>query len=235
MPDQPQIVTGADVEAAAECKHLVLRGRRCTCASENNRNILSWPSGPVPLLAPWARWLLAWPESSITRGDAGQLEVRRDRAHPATVIRACGRDSVVVDDEGLWPAVFPTVEIASAAARCRQLLRRYARSADVFRDEPCWLSPKVHVKEGGGRPVAELVVGLRLAEAMGQPPSPRRHQRKVLAYRASFLVFNGHMPLNGTVDHACYQPICVCPSHLDDVTEEENQDRALMRFRVENN
>lgn len=54
--------------------------------------------------------------------------------------------------------------------------------------------------------------------------------RKVLSYRVAFFLTKGSWP-EGVIDHLCSNPLCCNPSHLEDVSNEENMARMATRGR----
>lgn len=42
------------------------------------------------------------------------------------------------------------------------------------------------------------------------------------AHRASFFIFNGYLTKGLTIDHKCFNTICVNPKHLREISEREN-------------
>lgn len=124
--------------------------------------------------------------------------------------------STVIAGDGRWPTSWPTSELAAIVAGMRHRLEALPRSRDTFRGEPCWLVPPQP-----GERYPRLNVSRQIAAAMGLAIGESR-RKKAKAHRISFFVFNGHRPVAGTVDHACRRKYCVNPTHLDDVTEEQN-------------
>jgi hypothetical protein len=52
-------------------------------------------------------------------------------------------------------------------------------------------------------------------------------RRKWYAHRASYALHKGEIPDGLEIDHLCHKPLCVNPEHLEAVTRDENQRRAL--------
>lgn len=46
------------------------------------------------------------------------------------------------------------------------------------------------------------------------------------AHRLSYFFFKGHLTKGLTIDHLCGNPLCVNPSHLEEVTQKENNHRS---------
>lgn len=53
--------------------------------------------------------------------------------------------------------------------------------------------------------------------------------KATLAHRVAYAVFNGEIPTGLTIDHTCYNTLCVNPAHLDLVTNKENNRRRALR------
>lgn len=51
------------------------------------------------------------------------------------------------------------------------------------------------------------------------------HGRKVYLHRLSYETFRGPIPAGLVIDHLCFNPICMRPSHLEVVTAGENVSR----------
>lgn len=51
--------------------------------------------------------------------------------------------------------------------------------------------------------------------------------RAVSAHRYSFMLHKGYLPEE--IDHTCFNPACVNPDHLDDVTHDENMKRSDLK------
>ena len=63
-------------------------------------------------------------------------------------------------------------------------------------------------------------------------PKARVRGRSVLGHRLVYEQEVGPIPFGYEVDHLCFTPACVRPDHLEAVTPEENQRRAIERRRV---
>lgn len=60
----------------------------------------------------------------------------------------------------------------------------------------------------------------------------RHHGRMWYAHRAAYDVFVGAIPTGCEIDHLCRNTFCVNPAHLEPVTPEENQRRAIAARRA---
>lgn len=60
--------------------------------------------------------------------------------------------------------------------------------------------------------------------------------RRRQAHRVAHEVWIGPIPTGHEVDHLCFRPLCINPDHLEAVTPEENNRRALVagRFHLPN-
>lgn len=58
--------------------------------------------------------------------------------------------------------------------------------------------------------------------------------RQQMAYRASYQMFRGAIPLGLVLDHVCRVPRCVNPWHLDAVTQKENLRRSPLTVGSKN-
>jgi len=59
-------------------------------------------------------------------------------------------------------------------------------------------------------------------------------ERRVLAHRFAYELFEGPIPDGLTLDHLCETPACVRPEHLEPVTNAENVRRRHARRRLRN-
>lgn len=54
----------------------------------------------------------------------------------------------------------------------------------------------------------------------------RVHGKQYLVHRLSYVLHGGTIPSGDTVDHLCFNKVCVNPAHLDTCSLRENQRRA---------
>jgi hypothetical protein len=95
------------------------------------------------------------------------------------------------------------------------LMARFNRFVEVQADG-CWLWTG-HVHKGG---YGQITV--------------RRHSKdkSYRAHRLAYELYKGPIPEGLTLDHLCYNILCVNPEHLEPVTSEENIKRAAMRRKI---
>jgi hypothetical protein len=115
------------------------------------------------------------------------------------------------------------VQETSAAWRfapSRIIADRFARNVVIDRESGCWVwtGAKDH---GSNNTVLYGIFG------NSKSPSPR------LAHRAAYVFAIGPIPRGLTIDHLCFNALCVNPQHLEAVTLKENQRRAWERRKQE--
>lgn len=59
----------------------------------------------------------------------------------------------------------------------------------------------------------------------------KRHRSSMWAHRISYAVFIGDIAENMHIDHKCRNPICIRPSHLQQITPIENNQLVFLRKR----
>jgi len=80
----------------------------------------------------------------------------------------------------------------------------------------------------------ELIVGMEsgcwewTANRAGSYGQVKVGGRPLVAHRVSYELFTGPVPAGLVLDHKCRNRICVNPRHLEPVTTQENNRRALM-------
>lgn len=133
------------------------------------------------------------------------------------------------------------VEGCAKAARVRHLCEahyaRLRRYGDPTYQPPRGMAPTPLIERiadkftvGDG---CWLWHGCADALGYGQVAADGRNNRKVQAHRAVYELMVGPIPDGLHLDHLCCVPACVRPSHLEPVTQAENNRRSGARRRDE--
>jgi len=176
----------------------------------------------------------------VGRHPAGDLRCRPDGAveydtgRPGVtceVVYADGVNGYVVEGgDGRFRTTWTELDCALSMAHLRQKIRCYpvVRSGCWQPDNSMSVRRASGPRPRRGRYSTVAVNGMWFAQFGYSTGSPENgYRRQMEGHRASFIAFNGRLPVGGTVDHHCKNPPCVNPGHLGEATSAENVAREL--------